>query len=202
MRNSEDHATYRVECLHSSIRAGNGNFQPNQELPREELYSLTDQIRRSSRSVCSNVAEGWRKRIYQAAFCNKLSDAEAKAAETQAWIEFSVRCQYLNRNTGVRLYVAYDRILAMLVSMRNELQKWILPSGKRKRRKSLIPFSLSPFLGSRLLRLRRRTRFRFDYDVFLTDDLDVRAANAIVRILDPNLDLNNMTIPKDELVVG
>jgi len=62
--------------------------------PREETYSLTDQIRRSSRSVCSNIAEAWRKRRYEAAFVSKLNDAESEAAETQTWIQFAVECNY------------------------------------------------------------------------------------------------------------
>ena len=63
-------------------------------LLKEELCSLTDQIRRSSRSVCFNIAEAWRKRRYEAAFVSKLSDAEAEAAETQVWLVFSVKCNY------------------------------------------------------------------------------------------------------------
>ena len=67
-------------------------FEASKKFPREETYSLTDQIRRSSRSVCANLAEAWRKRRYKAAFISKLSDAESEAAETQVWIEFAVRC--------------------------------------------------------------------------------------------------------------
>ncbi|MFH1412107.1 MAG: four helix bundle protein, partial [Candidatus Omnitrophota bacterium] len=63
--------------------------------PQEEKYSLTDQIRRSSRSVCANLAEGWRKRKYKAVFINKLSDASCEAAETQTWLEFSFACGYI-----------------------------------------------------------------------------------------------------------
>ena len=110
-------------------------FNVTRKFPKDERFSLTDQVRRSSRSVCANVAEGWRKRVYEAAFCSKLSDAEAEAAETQTWIEFSVKCEYLSRNEGAKLYTAYDGIVAMLVVMRNEPQKWILPTGNRKRRR-------------------------------------------------------------------
>ena len=109
-------------------------FSLSKNFPKEETYSLTDQIRRSSRSVCANLAEAWRKRRYQAAFCSKLSDAEAEAAETQAWIEFSHRCKYLDRKTARNLFAAYDEILAMLVSMINSPEKWVFPSGKRKGR--------------------------------------------------------------------
>jgi four helix bundle protein len=69
-------------------------FEASKAFPREETYSLTDQIRRSSRSVCANLAEAWRKRCYEAAFIAKLSDAESEAVETQVWTEFAVKCQY------------------------------------------------------------------------------------------------------------
>ena len=72
--------------------------------PKEETYSLTDQIRRSSRSVCANIAEAWRKRRYEAAFIAKLSDSEGEAAETQTWLQFSVKCGYLEAETGRRLF--------------------------------------------------------------------------------------------------
>ncbi len=69
-------------------------FQITLDFPKEEKYSLTDQVRRSSRSVCSNIAEAWRKRRYRAAFIAKLSDAESEAAETQVWLEFADKCEY------------------------------------------------------------------------------------------------------------
>lgn len=62
--------------------------------PKEEIYSLTDQMRRSSRSVAANSAEAWRKRRYEAALIAKLSDAEGEAARTQVWIEFALRCEH------------------------------------------------------------------------------------------------------------
>ena len=67
-------------------------FVLSKGFPIEERYSLTDQMRRSSRSVCANLAEAWRKRRYKAAFLAKLSDCEAEAAETQVWIQFAVEC--------------------------------------------------------------------------------------------------------------
>jgi len=78
-------------------------FEESKSFPKEERYSLTDQVRRSSRSVCANLAEGWRKRRYEASFLSKLSDAEAEAAETQVWLEFSVKCGYLKKDTGQEL---------------------------------------------------------------------------------------------------
>jgi len=69
-------------------------FEITKSFPSEEKYSLTDQIRRSSRSVCTNLAEGWRKRKYKVVFVNKPLDAAQEAAETQTWLEFSDRCNY------------------------------------------------------------------------------------------------------------
>ena len=101
-------------------------FEASKKFPREETYSLTDQIRRSSRSVCANLAEAWRKRRYKAAFISKLSDAESEAAETQVWIEFAVRCGYLLRGRGTPLYQTYDEILRMLVAMINRPQSQVI----------------------------------------------------------------------------
>ncbi len=100
-------------------------FVLSKQFPKHEVYSLTDQIRRSSRSVCANLAEAWRKRRYRAAFINKLSDAEAEAAETQVWIQFAVRCGYLKRDAGGALYHAYDRILTTIVGMITHPDAWI-----------------------------------------------------------------------------
>jgi four helix bundle protein len=101
-------------------------FEVSKRFPKHEVYSLTDQIRRSSRSVCANLAEAWRKRRYQAAFISKLSDAEAEAAETQVWIHFAVRCGYLDRSVGGALYHKYDRILATIVGMISHPEAWTL----------------------------------------------------------------------------
>ena len=75
-------------------------FELSKAFPKEETYSLTDQIRRSSRSVCANLAEAWRKRRYKAAFVSKLADAESEAAETQVWIEFALKCDYLKSRSS------------------------------------------------------------------------------------------------------
>ena len=84
-------------------------FRISKAFPVEERYSLTDQMRRSSRSVCANLAEAWRKRRYKAAFVAKLNDSEAEAAETHVWIQFAVECEYLlflnaNLNHHLNLY--------------------------------------------------------------------------------------------------
>lgn len=107
-------------------------FEISKKFPREEMFSLTDQIRRSSRSVCANLAEAWRKRRYEAAFIAKLNDCEAEAAETQTWLEFAVKCDYLSREAGAALYKTYDSILITFVGMINHPETWVFPSGRRK----------------------------------------------------------------------
>jgi four helix bundle protein len=106
-------------------------FKASQKFPREETYSLTDQIRRASRSVCANLAEAWRRRRYQAAFISKLCDCEGEAAETQTWLEFAVKCEYFSRDAAVTLFKEYDSILAKLVGMINHPESWVLPSGRK-----------------------------------------------------------------------
>jgi len=106
-------------------------FEVSKKFPKDETYSLTDQVRRSSRSVCANLAEAWRKRRYQASFVSKLSDAEGEAAESQTWIEFAVRCGYLDREQAKELFLEYDEILAMLVAMINRPAQWVLPTGRK-----------------------------------------------------------------------
>ena len=101
-------------------------FAVTKKFPKEETYSLTDQIRRSSRSVCANLAEAWRKRRYKAAFVSKLSDAEGEAAETQVWLQFAVSSGYLEREGSASLYQKYDEIIRMLVSMINKPQAWVI----------------------------------------------------------------------------
>ena len=80
---------------------------------------MTDQIRRSSRSVCANIAEGWRKRRYPNAFVSKLSDADAESAETQVWLEFAAKCGYLDQAVTDELEKAYSHTMGKLVNMMN-----------------------------------------------------------------------------------
>jgi four helix bundle protein len=101
-------------------------FALSKGFPREEMYSLTDQIRRSSRSVAANITEAWRKRRYEASFISKLSDAETEAAETQTWIQFAVASGYLAADTARELDSEYESIIAMLVSMMTHADKWTL----------------------------------------------------------------------------
>jgi len=92
-------------------------FDITKKFPAEEKYSLTDQIRRSSRSVCSNIAESWRKRKYKAMFISKLLDASQEAAETQSWLDFASKCGYIEKETINSLDNKYEQIFAMLSVM-------------------------------------------------------------------------------------
>jgi four helix bundle protein len=92
-------------------------FRISKSFPGEELYSLTDQMQRSSRSACSNIAEAWRKRRYRAVFVNKLSDSAQEAAETQTWLEFALACNYIDEKVYERVFNEYEEIFAMLHSM-------------------------------------------------------------------------------------
>lgn len=106
-------------------------FELSKLFPKEETFSLTDQIRPSSRSVCANIAEAWRKRRYIAAFISKINDAEGEAAETQTWIEFSVRSNYIETETGRELFKKYEEIISMLVAMTTNANSWVLPPLKQ-----------------------------------------------------------------------
>jgi len=101
-------------------------FEVSKRFPKEERYSLIDQIRRSSRSVCSNIGEAWRKRRYEGAFVAKLGDSEAEAAETQTWLQFAVGCGYLSRDEAAELYREYEKVLSMLVDMIAHSSRWVL----------------------------------------------------------------------------
>ena len=118
------HKDLRVYQL--SFESGMEIFQVSKKFPKEEIYSLTDQVRRSSRSVSSNLAEAWRKRRYEKAFIAKLSDCEGEAAETQVWLDYALACEYINEETYTTLYKRYDYILGMLVVMGNNFDKWKL----------------------------------------------------------------------------
>ena len=121
-----------LEIYKMAFQAAMEIFELSKKFPPEEKYSMTDQIRRSSRSVCANLAEAWRKRRYEAAFVAKLSDSEAEAAETQTWIEFAVKCNYMNVEIGRELYGTYNRVLSGLVNMINHPSPWLMKSARKK----------------------------------------------------------------------
>ncbi len=101
-------------------------FALSKHFPAEERYSLTGQVRRSSRSVSANITEAWRNRRYPAAFVAKLTDAEAEAAETQTWIAFAKECEYLAADEATSLHNAYDQLLGMLITMIRNSSDWKL----------------------------------------------------------------------------
>ena len=115
-----------LEVFQRAFAAAMELFVVSKKFPREEMYSLTDQIRCASRSVAANITEAWRKRRYEAAFISKLSDAETEAAEVQTWLKFAEACGYLSADDACRLDSEYDAMIAMLVSMMTHANKWTL----------------------------------------------------------------------------
>ena len=113
-----------LEAYQLAMAAAMKLFESSKRFPVEERYSLTDQVRRSSRSVCANITEAWRKRRYPNAFVSKLSDAEAEAAETQVWIEFAVKSGYLTSDQADELDGLYDNIQGKVVNMLTHPEKW------------------------------------------------------------------------------
>lgn len=99
-------------------------FVLTKNFPKEELFAMTSQIRGSSRSVCANIAEAFRKRRYEKAFVSKLSDSEGEAAETQVWLDYSLECGYLQKEKYQNLFDEYEKIIGMLVNMMNHPENW------------------------------------------------------------------------------
>lgn len=114
------------EVYKISVTAAMKIFEISKNFPIEEKYSLIDQVRRSSRSVSSNIAEAWRRRRYKGAFIDKLNISESEAAETQVWLEYAVKCKYLDREIGRELNKIYDNIIGKLVTMANNPKPWLL----------------------------------------------------------------------------
>src|SRR5689334_13522511 len=122
--NIRSHKELRVYQM--AFQAAMNIFHLTKSFPSEERYSMTDQIRRCSRSVCANLSEAWRKRRYKAAFVAKLSDAESEANEVQTWLDFAVECRYLSADGASQLYATYDRILGSLVYMLSHSDDWLI----------------------------------------------------------------------------
>lgn len=121
--------SYRdLRVYQNAMEAAMEIFQITKTYPQEERYSLVDQMRRASRSVCTNIAEAWRKRRYRAAFIAKLSDSETEACETQVLLEFSERCEYISSETTAGLDKKYEHIIAQLVLMIDNPNKWLIKS--------------------------------------------------------------------------
>lgn len=109
-----------------SFDAGMEIFNLTKKFPKEETYSLTDQILRSSRSVSGNIAEAWRKRRYPKSFIAKLSDSEGEAAETQVWLDYAFACGYISNEEHQKLYDKYEHIIAMLINISTKPENWVL----------------------------------------------------------------------------
>lgn len=124
MEKIKTHKDLRVYQL--SFEAGMEVYELSKKFPKEETYSLTDQIRRSSRSVSGNLAEAWRKRRYERAFVAKLSDSEGEAAETQVWLDYALACNYINEKEHAAIFAKYNSILGMIVTMIINPDKWTL----------------------------------------------------------------------------
>ena len=99
-------------------------FDISKTWPREERYSLIDQIRRSSRSVHANIAEAWRKRRYPAHFISKLTDADAEGAETQSWLDSALDCDYIDQSLYDELNLEYEALTGGLVNMMSRPEQW------------------------------------------------------------------------------
>jgi four helix bundle protein len=100
-------------------------FQLSKKFPKEETYALTDQIRRSSRAVCANIGEGYRKRLYPKHFTSKMTDADGEATETSIWLDFALDCNYIEQGDYALLYSKYEDIGRMLNSMANSPEKFL-----------------------------------------------------------------------------
>jgi four helix bundle protein len=99
-------------------------YHLSQTFPKEETYSLTDQIRRSSRSICGNIAEAFRRRKYPKAFSSKLNECEAETAETQNWLKFALECKYIDLELYQIIDNEYENVIGMLVNMQKHPEKW------------------------------------------------------------------------------
>lgn len=130
MENIRSYKQLRV--YNAAIEAAMLIFEITKKFPAEERYSLTDQIRRASRSVCANIGEGWRKRRYRAHFVSKLSDSEGEAEETRVWLEFSWRCGYMSHEQAESLDQQYDRIIGQLVRMIDNPDSWTIRVGRSR----------------------------------------------------------------------
>jgi four helix bundle protein len=101
-------------------------FEISKDFPKEEKYSLTDQIRRSSRSVTSNLAESWAKKRYPKSFVSKLTDSLGEEYETEVWLDYSRDCEYIQIETHYRILSEYDEVRKILISMINNPEKWCI----------------------------------------------------------------------------
>jgi four helix bundle protein len=113
-----------LEVYQRAFKTAMRIYEITKAFPAEEKYSLVDQIRRSSRAVCSNLAEAWRKRKYIAVFKNKLTDSMQEASETQSWLEFCLSCKYIEKPLFDELDNEYEGIILMINAMEKNAQKF------------------------------------------------------------------------------
>lgn len=119
--------TFReLRVYQNAMNAAMRIFDITKTFPAEEKFSMVDQMRRSSRSVCANLAEAWRKRLYKAHFVSKLSDSAGEADETRVWLEISLRCNYISEEIFNELDSDYDLIARQLTKMMSEPEKWTI----------------------------------------------------------------------------
>ena len=116
-----------LDVYQLAFKTANEIYLLSKNFPPEEKYSLTDQIRRSSRSVCANLAEAWRKRKYRDAFIAKLSDVEAECSETQVWLDFSLAHAYITQEIFNKLDDQLEHVSAMLINMARNHESWTVP---------------------------------------------------------------------------
>jgi four helix bundle protein len=132
MQNIRSYKELRV--YQAAIDAAMRIFEITKRFPSEERYSMTDQMRRASRSVCSNIGEAWRKRRYPAHFASKLSDSEGEAEETRVWLELALRCEYISEEEATELDHTYDGILGQLVRMIEHSEQWTIKTRNHQKR--------------------------------------------------------------------
>ena len=121
----ENIRSYRdLRVYRAAIEAAMRIFEVTKRLPIEERFAMVDQMRRSSRSVCANIGEAWRKRRYPAHFVSKLSDSEGEGEETRVWLDLAFRCGYVSETEARELDETYDGILGQLVRMIERPDQW------------------------------------------------------------------------------
>ena len=117
---------WELDVYKLAFKSAKELYEISKSFPKEESYSLTDQIRRSSRSVCGNISEAWHKRRYKAAFVSKLNDSEAEAGETQNWLFFAKACKYISNEVAEKLHEDYNNIIGKLVIMIKNPDHWTI----------------------------------------------------------------------------
>src|SRR5215510_8565232 len=120
----------QLRVYQAAIDAAMRIFEITKSFPAKERFSMVDQMRRSSRSVCANIGEAWRKRRYAAPFVSKLSDSESEAEETRVWLDLAFRCKYISQVTAAELDEIYDHIRGQLVRMMEHPEHWTLKTRK------------------------------------------------------------------------